>query len=211
MPTKIAVSANGRGLDAQIDPRFGRCAFFLLIDPESMECEAFDNGNIALGGGAGIQSAQFVASKGAKAVITGNCGPNAVRTLAAAGIDVILGQSGAVRNAVEAYRQGKLSGTAEPNVSDHYGLGETPSSLAGAGGGRGTGGGRCRKRLPGGSPAMQSTQAGGEFHRPGGSAPVPPAGESGEAAVEGLKSRLEELRREIELLERRISSAGDKI
>ncbi|MBW1817339.1 MAG: NifB/NifX family molybdenum-iron cluster-binding protein [Deltaproteobacteria bacterium] len=110
---KIAVSANGNDLDASIDPRFGRCAFFLVVDPETMTFEAYDNENIALGGGAGIQSAQFVASKGVKAVITGNCGPNAVRTLSAAGIDVVMGQSGTVAQAVEAYKRGKLSaGTA---------------------------------------------------------------------------------------------------
>jgi len=98
---KIAVSANGRDLDAPIDPRFGRCAYFIIVDTDDMSFEVFDNESIALGGGAGIQSAQFVASKGAKVIITGNVGPNAVSTLSAAGVEVITGQTGTVRKAIE--------------------------------------------------------------------------------------------------------------
>ena len=70
---KIAVSSSGKGLDSQIDSRFGRCAYFLIVETDDMSFEVFDNESSALGGGAGIQSAQFVASKGVKAVITGNC------------------------------------------------------------------------------------------------------------------------------------------
>jgi len=205
MPMKIAVSAVGKELDAQIDPRFGRCAFFLIIDLESMAFEAYDNGNIALGGGAGIQSAQFVASKGAQAVITGNCGPNAVQTLRAAGIAVILGQSGTVKDAVEAFRQGMLSSTTEPNVSDHHGFGDASSSAAAAGRGMGRGGGRCRQSFVGSGPGAQT---GRKFDRPPASASMPPAGEIGEATLDGLKSRVEDLRREIETLEARIKPRG---
>ena len=133
---KIAISSMGRDLDASIDPRFGRCAFFVIVDTDDMSFEAFDNKNIALGGGAGIQSAQFVASKGAKVVITGNVGPNAVRTLSTAGVELVTGQTGIVRKAVEDYKKGKLSGVKEANVSNHYGTG------GGAGMGRGMGRGR---------------------------------------------------------------------
>jgi len=118
---KIAVSAAGNSLNAQIDPRFGRCAFFLLVDTDNMTFESFDNQSIAQGGGAGIQAAQFIASKGAKALITGNCGPNAVKTLNAAGIDVIMGQDGTVSEAIDRYKKGELKASKEPNVSDHHG------------------------------------------------------------------------------------------
>jgi predicted Fe-Mo cluster-binding NifX family protein len=119
---KIAVSAAGNSLDSDIDPRFGRCAYFLVVDTEDMTFEYFDNGTIANGGGAGIQAAQFISSKGAKAVITGNCGPNAVRTLNAAGIDVIMGQKGKVREAIDRYKKGELIPSKEPNVSEHHGM-----------------------------------------------------------------------------------------
>ncbi len=119
---KVALSSSGKDLDSPIDPRFGRCAYFLIIETDDMNFESIDNENIALSGGAGIQSAQFVASKGVKAVITGNCGPNAVRTLSAAGIELFVGQTGTVREAVERYRNGKLRPTNKANVSDHYGI-----------------------------------------------------------------------------------------
>ena len=71
---KVAVSSTGSDLDAQVDPRFGRCAYFLIVNPDDMAFEAFENESVSLGGGAGIQSPQFVASKGATVVITGNVG-----------------------------------------------------------------------------------------------------------------------------------------
>jgi predicted Fe-Mo cluster-binding NifX family protein len=136
---RVAVSSSGKDLDSQIDPRFGRCAYFLIVETDDMEFEAFDNENIALGGGAGIQSAQFVASLGAKAVITGNCGPNAVRTLSAAGIELFIGQTGTVREAIERHKHGKLRPTSEADVADHYGVGMGRGM--GRGMGQGTGGG----------------------------------------------------------------------
>ena len=142
---KIAVSSTGKNLDSQIDPRFGRCACFLLAETDDMSFETFDNENMALGGGAGIQSAQFVASKGAKAVLTGNCGPNAVRTLSAAGVELFVGQGGTVREAIERFKNGELTSTNAPNVPDHHGLGSGNSAggmhgnLSGGGMGRGMG------------------------------------------------------------------------
>ncbi len=129
---KIAISASGKDLDAMIDTRFGRCAYFIIVDTDDMSLEAFENKSLASGGGVGIQSAQFVASKGAKAVITGNCGPNAVRTLSAAGVEVFTGQIGTARQAAENYKKGKLKATTEPNVEGHYGMcGETQGTEAG--------------------------------------------------------------------------------
>jgi predicted Fe-Mo cluster-binding NifX family protein len=150
LKVKVAVSANDRSLDAPIDPRFGRCAYFIIVDPEDMSFEAFDNESIALGGGAGIQSAQFVASKGAKVLITGNVGPNAIRTLSAAGFELVTGQTGTVREAVEDYKKKKLDSTDEANVSDHHSMYGGTGMGQGMGRGIGTGrdmrGGRGRGR-----------------------------------------------------------------
>ncbi len=137
---KIAVSSSGKDLDSQVDPRFGRCAYFVIVETDDMSFEAFDNENIALGGGAGIQSAQFVASKGARAVITGNCGPNAVQTLSVSKIEIFIGHSGIVREVIEKYIKGNIKSTSTPNVADHYGMGG--SAGMGRGMGRGMGKGR---------------------------------------------------------------------
>ncbi len=63
---KVAISSSGKDLDSLIAPRFGRCPYFLIVETDNMSFEVFDNESIALGGGAGIQSAQFISSKGAK-------------------------------------------------------------------------------------------------------------------------------------------------
>ena len=159
---KIAASSSGNNLDSQIDPRFGRCAYFLIVDTDDMNFEAFNNENIALGGGAGIQAAQFVASKGAKALLTGNVGPNAVKALDAAGVEVFAGQNGTVSEAIERYKNGNLESTRKATVADHHGMGGGSStgsvgtgdsggfgtgnmaSGSGVGMGRGRGGGRGR-------------------------------------------------------------------
>jgi len=141
---KIAVSSSGKDLDSRIDPRFGRCAYFLLVETDDMSFEVFDNQSIASGGGAGIQSAQFISSKGAKAVITGNCGPNAVQTLAAAGIEVFLENTGIVREVLQKYKDGDLTSTNMANVAEYSGLGDRTNSgrSMGMGGQRGMGRGR---------------------------------------------------------------------
>lgn len=140
---KVAVSSYGNDLNAELDPRFGRCSHFLIIETDNMNVEAFVNENASLGGGAGIQSAQFVASQKVKAVITGNCGPNAMQTFSAAGIQVYVGQSGIIRDIVESYQNGELTPTAEANTSLHAGMG-------GMGMGRGKGMGRGRGKGQGG-------------------------------------------------------------
>jgi len=118
---KVAVTSNGGTLDSHVDPRFGRCAWFVLVETEEMSAEAVENLNASLGGGAGIQSAQLVVEKDAGAVLTGNCGPNAYQTLAAAGVEVYTGVSGTVREAVEAFTRGELVPAGRANVSSHFG------------------------------------------------------------------------------------------
>ena len=88
---KIAVSSTGQTLDNAVEARFGRCPYFLIVNPATLEFEAIANANAELGGGAGIQSAQLIATKGASVVLTGNCGPNALQVFEKAGIIVVTG------------------------------------------------------------------------------------------------------------------------
>jgi len=119
---KIAVSAAGPSLDAQVDPRFGRCAYFLIVDPVSLAYEPVENASIAASQGAGIATAQMIADKGVEAVLTGNCGPNAYQALSAAGVAVMTGVTGTVRDAVAAYRNGAYRAIEQPNVASHHGM-----------------------------------------------------------------------------------------
>ena len=119
---KICVTAEGDKLDSKVDPRFGRCQYFIIVDTDTLQFEAIDNPNIESMGGAGIQSGQFIAEKKVKMVLTGNVGPNAFQTLQAAGVDVITGISGTVKEAVEKYKTGKLKSTGGPSVSSKFGM-----------------------------------------------------------------------------------------
>jgi len=139
---KIAVTSTGPTLDDTVEARFGRCPYFLIIDPDTLEFEPIQNPNIALGGGAGIQSAQLMANKGVSVVLTGNCGPNAFQTFGAAGVQVITGVSGQVRQAVEQYKSGALSSTTAPNVQSHFGMGMGKGMGRGGGMGMGRGMGK---------------------------------------------------------------------
>jgi len=141
---KIAITAAGTTLDAEVDPRFGRCQYFIIADPETMEFEAVDNSSAMAGGGAGISAAQMIAGKGVEAVLTGNCGPNAHQVLSSAGIQVITGVSGKIKDAVEGYRAGKFKTSSQPNVPDHFGMGGGAGGDMGGGAGGGMGGGAGR-------------------------------------------------------------------
>ena len=101
---KIAVSTDAPSMDAAVDARFGRCAYFLIIDTDDMSFQAVENTNSMLANGAGIQSAQLVAEKGARYILTGKCGPNAQQALSAAGIVIIDNCSGTVRNEVKRFK-----------------------------------------------------------------------------------------------------------
>jgi predicted Fe-Mo cluster-binding NifX family protein len=119
---KIAISATGPTLDAEIDPRFGRCQHFIIVDPETMQFEALENSGAMAGGGAGISTAQTIAAKDIEAVLTGNCGPNAYEVLSVAGIKVFTGVAGKVQDAIEGYKLGKFKASSQPNVAGHFGM-----------------------------------------------------------------------------------------
>jgi predicted Fe-Mo cluster-binding NifX family protein len=192
---KIAVTSTGPTLDDTVEERFGRCPYFLIIDPDTLEFEPFENPNIALGGGAGIQSAQLMANKGVSVVLTGNCGPNAFQTFGAAGVQVITGVSGQVRQAIEQYKSGALSSTAGPNVQSHFGMG------MGGDMGRGRGMGMSRGKGMGGG--MSGTALGSSSQPK----PVPL---SKEEDLKRLKDQANELHKQIEAIETSMNALEKK-
>ncbi|OPY49827.1 MAG: Dinitrogenase iron-molybdenum cofactor [Methanosaeta sp. PtaU1.Bin112] len=144
---KICVTAAASGIDAPLDPRFGRCPFFVVVDLDSMTGQSIANSNINATSGAGIQAATEIAKQGVSALITGNLGPNAMQTLRAAKIDVYQHQSGgSVRDAVEKFKRGELARIEEPSVSAHSGMGQGMGRGQGRGQGAGRGGGRGQGR-----------------------------------------------------------------
>jgi len=118
---KIAVTSQGKDLDSQVDPRFGRAAYILIVDSATLHFEVIDNKeNINALKGAGIQAAANIHNKGAEILLTGFCGPNAFTTLRAAGVKVTNDASGTVREAVSAFLDGKLTLSDKANVEGHW-------------------------------------------------------------------------------------------
>jgi len=121
---KVAVSATGDSLDSQVDPRLGRARFFIVYDLDKDSFRAVENSFAQASSGAGIQVATFLANEGVEAVITGNVGPNAWRVFQEAGIKVYSGVAQVtVREAIQAFREGRLSPLQGPSVGAHFGMG----------------------------------------------------------------------------------------
>ena len=119
---KICISSKGNNLDQEVDPRFGRCSYFLIIDLDTMDFDIISNESAIASGGAGIQAAQTVAKTGVRTVITGNVGPNAFQTLTAAGITVFTGANGNIKEVIEKFKKGELDRTDSANVNSHFGI-----------------------------------------------------------------------------------------
>ena len=130
---KIAITSSGDNFDSQLDPRFGRCQYFIIIDPDTMDFEAMVNESAMASGGAGIQAAQTIVNSGINALITGNVGPNAFDVLSAAGIETMTGASGTIRHALEQYKSGSLQPAAGATVDAHSGM---PAMGSGQGAGQ---------------------------------------------------------------------------
>ncbi len=117
---KIAITSKGTDLNAEIDPRFGRATCFIVVDTETLDFEVLDNTeNINAFKGAGIQAAKMIHDKGAQFLLTGFCGPNAFKTLQAAGVEVINDVSGTIKDAVISFKDGKLNVSKEANVEGY--------------------------------------------------------------------------------------------
>lgn len=120
---KIAVSSTGKDLESQVDLRFGRCRYFMIVDPETMDFEAAENPGLEASGGAGVQATQFIVEMGANTLITGHLGPNAASALSASGVKVYHATGGTVREAIDAFKSGTLREAAGATVSPHFGMG----------------------------------------------------------------------------------------
>ncbi|MBA1336951.1 MAG: hypothetical protein HPY66_3387 [Firmicutes bacterium] len=119
---KVCISSKGDSLDSTMDPRFGRAAYFVITDIDTMEYVVIENAAAASGGGAGITSGQLMVDKAVAAVITGNVGPNAMNVLKAANIEAYHGADISVKENIEKFKKGLLE-KINTTVPSHYGMG----------------------------------------------------------------------------------------
>ncbi len=120
---KVAITSSGPTLQSNVDPRFGRCPYYIIYDTEDGSFKAVENKSNLAAGGAGIQAGQNISDMKVEAVITGNVGPNAFRVLSAAFIKIYSGASGSVKDAIEKLKKGEYRETAGPDVGSHFGMG----------------------------------------------------------------------------------------
>lgn len=214
---KIAVTSNSTSLDDVIEPRFGRCRYYLIVETDTLAFEAVENPNISSGGGAGIQSAKLMADKGVTHVLTGNCGPNAYQTLNAAGINIMVGCSGIIREVIQQFRQGNLTSATQPNVPAHAGAGASsggtqysdPGFTQGLGRGMGQGMGMGRGMGMGGGaglnlPFNQGSYPGSQVLNQRGS------GTSTDEELNILKQQAEVLNQQIQQIQNQIREIEKK-
>jgi predicted Fe-Mo cluster-binding NifX family protein len=118
---KIAITAKEAALESEVDPRFGRAPYILIVDTGTMEYEVVDNrGNAGSFKGAGIAAASGICGKGAEVLLTGSCGPKAFMVLDAAGIKVVNNISGRVGDMVAAFRKGGMRYATGANKDAHW-------------------------------------------------------------------------------------------
>mgnify|MGYP001110150046 FL=1 len=118
---RVAFTTSGEGLDSPLDTRFGRAPRFLVYDLDTGAFELIDNRqSLNAAQGAGIQAAETVARSGAKALVSGHCGPKAFRVLQAAGVKIYPTDAPTVSEALELYRAGKLVEAAAADVDGHW-------------------------------------------------------------------------------------------
>jgi len=120
---KVCLSSTGITLDANVDPRFGRCVYFIIYDTATDTFESYENDSRNAMGGAGIQAAQKALEYKVEAVISGNIGPNAFKVFQSAQIKIFTGASGSIRNTIAQLKNNELTQAASSNVQSHYGMG----------------------------------------------------------------------------------------
>lgn len=124
---KIAISSKEKKVASEIDARFGRCQYFVIYDTDTEAFDVVDNPGALASGGAGIETAGFIANQNINAVITGNVGPNAYTTLDAADVEIFAGVSGSIAEAVAQYKTGGLNSVQAATVASHHGTQTAPA------------------------------------------------------------------------------------
>ena len=119
----VAYCAQDKSINSQLDPRFGRCSYFILADSEKgEELEVIPNQSSSASGGSGPQSAQLMAEKNVNAVVAGNFGPNAVKALKAAGITIYTAKEMSIKEAITKFQHNELQKVDDATVESHHGI-----------------------------------------------------------------------------------------
>jgi len=156
---KYLVASSGDTLDAKISGRFGHSGYFLIIDPLTMEFEAFtgvdkdEDQNIG----------KFI-TPAVKKVIVGNIGPSSFNEVLSHGCKVYLCRNMSVNEAVKKVRNDEVEVLKEPTLQESIHSARKADDEGGDGihgEGRGTGRGMGSGLRNGSGRGMGRGQGGG--------------------------------------------------
>jgi predicted Fe-Mo cluster-binding NifX family protein len=118
---KIALTTISPGIESAVDPRFGRGAYLLVVDTETLQWHSYPNPGASAAGGSGIQSAQFVSGQKVQAVVSGDFGPHAYTALEQAGIPMyVYGDIRTAQEALAAFKAGNLQRVGSPTQAGSH-------------------------------------------------------------------------------------------
>lgn len=118
---KVVITAISNNIDQSFNPRFGRSDYFIVVETETGAWEAFENPAVSARGGAGPQAVQFIADKGAEAVISGRYGPSAFTALEAAGIKAFIAAESTVKDVLDKFLADELEYVGAPTGEGLHG------------------------------------------------------------------------------------------
>lgn len=119
---KFAITATETSLHADVKARLCRAPYHIIVETDSLTFQAIENPYGATGGSAGIQSAQTMSERNVAFVLTCGCSPNALQVFNAAGVQIIVGVNGSVRQVIEQFKAGAFSPTTQPSVESHFSM-----------------------------------------------------------------------------------------
>lgn len=112
---KICVPTIGEnGLDNQIGEHFGRVPTYTIVDIDTNEVKVVENTSEHMGGRG--HPPEIMAREGVNIMVCRGLGRRAIMMFEELGIDVYIGASGTVRDAVELFKQGKLQKASESDA-----------------------------------------------------------------------------------------------
>ncbi len=144
---KIAISVFSDSLEGEVNPVFGRCPGYIIVETGDKEIKShsfIQNQAANAATGAGIAAAQTVVGQGVQAVISGNIGPNASMVLQQSEIKIYQAHGLTVKDSIQQFIDGKLQEMNQPSTPSKFGMGTGRGLGAGKGAGAGAGRGLGR-------------------------------------------------------------------
>ncbi|MBN2213573.1 MAG: NifB/NifX family molybdenum-iron cluster-binding protein [Bacteroidales bacterium] len=108
---KYLIASAGDTLDSKVSGRFGHSGYFLVVNPQNMEFDAFPG----IGNDESQGIGRFI-NLGIKKVIVGNIGPSAYNEVTSSGCKVYLCRNMSVLEAIKKVESGSVQVLKEPTL-----------------------------------------------------------------------------------------------